>query len=247
MRNPTDLMRAILTNDTAQRIINFVSPIYGNSYVGLWIYQSIGTVLGEVCEIAEQLQYETTPVTSEYLLDFWEDHYKIPRDRTLTSDQRRDRILSKILSRPPCSPARLASTVSSVLNGVPVEVQENVAKNMFLVILKGSTNDIAAAMKAVEQMKPAHLIYRMKAEIDAEADLVVSSAITQAESLVLEPDAVFYETVETSLINAPSAVTLAEVHSLELDAVFFETLETGLAPASVLTHAENHTVEVLNK
>ncbi len=248
MRNKTDMMREILTNETAQRIINFVSPIYGNSYVGLWIYQAIGVVLGEVCEIAEQLQYETTPATAELLLDYWEDHYKIPRDSTLTAAQRRDRILTKIQSRPPCTPSRMASAISSVLNGVPVEIHENVSKNMFLVILKDSTDNIAAAINVVERMKPAHLIYRMKAEIDGKdnpAELMVASAITHAETHVLEPDAVFYETVESSLIPA-SAVTLAEAYEYEPDAVFYETLETGLAPASVITHAENFTVEVFN-
>ena len=55
MRQPTELSAAILTNPIAQEIIDWVSPIYGNSYVGLWIYQAIGSALGRVQTIAESL------------------------------------------------------------------------------------------------------------------------------------------------------------------------------------------------
>ena len=44
MNHQTELMRSILKNQKAQEIIDYVSPIYGNSYVGLWIYEAIGTV-----------------------------------------------------------------------------------------------------------------------------------------------------------------------------------------------------------
>ena len=46
MRYQTELMRSILTNETAQKIIDYISPIYGDSYVGLWLFQAIGTALG---------------------------------------------------------------------------------------------------------------------------------------------------------------------------------------------------------
>ena len=48
MRNPTQLMRSILTDETAQKLIDYVSQVYGDSYVGLWIFQVIGAALGSV-------------------------------------------------------------------------------------------------------------------------------------------------------------------------------------------------------
>ena len=72
MRYQTELMRSILTDETAQKIIDYVSPIYGDSYVGLWLFQAIGTVLGELRNIAEKLRHETTPATADLLLDYWE-------------------------------------------------------------------------------------------------------------------------------------------------------------------------------
>ena len=188
MKYQTELMRKILTNEKAQEIIDYVSPIYGESYVGLWIYQAIGTAMGEICKIAEQLRYETNPATADLLLDYWEDHYKIPEDRTLTKDQRRVRILGKIQSRGPCNPARLEAAVSSALGGAEVKITENVAKNTFLVDILQGVNSILPAVAVLERMKPAHLIYQMRT-IDAhvsDAELKIAIAITQAEIYKVE-------------------------------------------------------------
>lgn len=188
MKNPTDMMRAILTNETAQRIIDFVSPIYGDSYVGLWIYQAIGVALGEICDIAEQLRYETTPATAELLLDYWEDHYKIPRDSSLTVEQRRNRLIAKTQSKRGCSPARLASAISAALNGVPVEIVENVAKNTFLINIKNYVESIVPAVAVAERMKPAHLIYQIRVTTYtvAQRDIDIAIAMTHAEKYKVE-------------------------------------------------------------
>ena len=77
MRNPTELMKSTLTSDTAQKIIDYVSSIYGNSYVALWLFQAIGTALDEICAIAHQLRYETNADTADLLLDYWEKQYGI--------------------------------------------------------------------------------------------------------------------------------------------------------------------------
>jgi hypothetical protein len=182
------MMREILTNETAQRIIDFVSPIYGNSYVGLWIYQAIGVVLEEVYDIANQLQYEITPATSELLLDYWEDHYKIPRDSSLTAQQRQQRILSKLVSRGGCTPHRMAKAISAALNGVDVDIEENVAKNTFRIYIREFVDSIAPAVAVAERMKPAHLVYQIQVATRtvAQAEIDVAIAMTRAEMYKVE-------------------------------------------------------------
>ena len=188
MRYQTEMMRAILTNPKAQTIIDYVSPIYGNSYVGLWLFQTIGTALDEAATMADQLRYETNPATAELLLDLWEDHYGIHRDSSLTVEQRRIRIIAKTQSRGPCAPARLESAVSAVVGGAKVEITENVAKNTFLVNIRESVNDLVPVVAVIERMKPAHLIYqiRVATKVVSEADLKVAIAMTHAESYRVE-------------------------------------------------------------
>lgn len=188
MNHPTELMRAILTSPKAQEIIDYVSPIYGNSYVGLWLFQAIGTVLGEICDIADKLRYETNPATADLLLDQWEDHYGIPRNTGLTKEQRRARIITITQSRGPCNPYKLAAAISSALGGVEVDIEENIAKNTFLVNIREVVDDFSPAVAVLERMKPAHLIYqiRVATQMVSEADIKLAIAMTQAEQYRVE-------------------------------------------------------------
>lgn len=188
MRNPTELMQQILQNEISQRIIDYVSPIYGDSYVGLWIYESIGGVLKEVVDIAEALKSEGNPATSVLLLDYWEKYYQLPTDPTLTTEQRQQRIIAKIRQRGPLNPTVLAQMVSAALGGVPVTITENVAKNTFLVNIKEAVESINPAVAVLEERKPAHLIYQIQvvAETVSELDIKIAIAVTHAEKFKVE-------------------------------------------------------------
>lgn len=188
MRYQTELMRSILTNETAQMIIDYVSPIYGNSYVGLWIFQAIGTALDEVCKIAEQLKHETNPATADLLLDYWEREYALPTDPSLTKEQRRKKIIAKTQSHGPANPARLSAAVSAALGGVEVDITENVDKNTFQVNIREHVESILPAVAVIERMKPAHLVYRIRVvtQTIADVELKVAIAMTHAEQYKVE-------------------------------------------------------------
>lgn len=188
MRKPTELMKSILTNETAQRIIDFVSPIYGNSYVGLWIYEAIGVILSEIYAIAVQMRYETNASTSELLLDYWERQYGLPVDSSLTIEQRRKRLLTKKRNRGSCNPARLSNAVSVALGGVQVDVEENVAQNTFRVIVRELVPSLAPAVAVIERMKPAHLVYQLViiTQTVSDADIKVAIATTHSEQYKVE-------------------------------------------------------------
>lgn len=188
MRNPTDMMRQILTSPSAQKMIDYVSPVYGNSYVGLWLFQAIGTILDPVAGYAETLRTEANPITSVLLLDLWEQQYNLPADSRLTTAQRQARLASKLRSRGPCNPSRLAAAISSALGGAEVDVEENVDKNTFLVNIREVIDDITPAVAIIEQMKPAHLIYqiRVATQTVSEADIKIAIAMTQAERYRVE-------------------------------------------------------------
>lgn len=183
MRYQTELMRRILTNEKAQEIIDYVSPIYGDSYVGLWLFQAIGTVLGEVCAIAEQLRYETNPTSADLLLDYWEREYGIAPDPSRTKEQRRAQIIAKIRNHGPVNPGMLGDAVSAALGGVEVDIVENVEQNTFLVNIRENVDTITPAVAVIERMKPAHLVYQVQVATQtiAEADLRIAIALTHTE------------------------------------------------------------------
>lgn len=188
MRYQTELMRAILTNETAQKMVGYVSPIYGNSYVALWIFQAVGTILGEVYDLAQAMMTETNPTTATLLLDQWEEHYGIQRGVGMTPEQRRSRILSKMQTKGPCNPATMEAAVSAVLGGVKVEVTENVAKNTFRVNVRESVTDYTPAIAVIERLKPAHLLYELQVATKtvATADIKTAIAVTTADKFTVE-------------------------------------------------------------
>lgn len=165
MKYQTEMMRAILQNETAQEIIDYVSQIYGESYVALWVYEVIGTALNEAIGLANALRDEAGPGTSDFLLDYWEDHYGLPRDSTLTTEQRRAWLLQKIQDRAPINPTKLAKAISDAVGGAPTSIDENTAKNTFEVTIQGPPTSIDRAWSVLNRKKPAHLLVNVNVKI----------------------------------------------------------------------------------
>lgn len=134
-----------------------MSRIYGESYVGLWCYQVIGVVLGEVLGFAEQLRVEAQPSTAVLLLDLWELHYGIVPDASMTVAQRQAQLMRKTSARSPASPARLAAAVAGYL-GFAVEIEENTETNTFTVVLLDGLATVEPVAQLLKPMKPAHLL-----------------------------------------------------------------------------------------
>lgn len=140
MNYQTKLMQEILTNEKAQELIDYVSQIYGNSYVGLWFFQAIGTVLGPIYDMSEQLRYETSPATANLLLPYFEAQYGIQADPSMTLDQRREVVVAAMRSKGACTPARLADSVSAALGGVPVEIIEYAGNSLVFTEIEAIVN-----------------------------------------------------------------------------------------------------------
>ena len=228
MKQQTELMRRILKHEIAQKIIDYVSPIYGDSYVALWIYEAIGVALSEIVTIAEKLRYEANPMTTTLLMDYWEDHYGLHRDSRRTMEERRERLLEKIRFRAPCNPEKLAKAMERVLE-VPVEITERVAKNTFQVEIMDTVADFGKllhALSVLEKRKPAHLIYRVNVNnpVD-ETDLKLAAATTMEEqySVGVEAIKLVLQTTLEKAIKLGAAVSVRENYRVDPNDIAIET------------------------
>ena len=167
-------MRTILTNETAQEIIDWVSQLYGESYVGLWVYQVLGIILGEIRAMGEQLRQEVRPSTAELTLDQWELLYGLTNGSELTTAQRQDRLLERKLRRVPMNPDRLERLVQA-MTGCKAEVTENVAPYVFAVRVfydnAAPGFDIRPVIGRIREVRPAHLSFLLIACRGAEQHL----------------------------------------------------------------------------
>ena len=156
----TDLMDKILESEAAQRIIDYVSDVYGESYVGLWLFQVIGIVIDDINTIIMGLFDEIFPETSEKLLPYWEKEYGIIPDDTLTIEERRANIKAKMQMMAPINPAKLENILSDTVEKEEM-ITEVTGSNKIIINVIGYVDDLTGMREIIERLKPAHVIYEI--------------------------------------------------------------------------------------
>lgn len=161
MYNRTELIDKILTSPEAQKIIDFVSPVYGEAYTALHLFNSIGKVLDELDEFPDTFKDQIFVQTADpWSLEYWEKQYGIVPEQNITEEERRRNLLEK-MGRRFNNPKRIEDVLTSML-GYEVEVKENTDVNKFSVLVKGYVPDLESAKTFIDRVKPAHLIYEIK-------------------------------------------------------------------------------------
>ena len=176
----TEMMDKILKSPMAQQIIQQVSPIYGEAYTVLWLYQIIGTVLDQMQEWTDSLAQQRRIKTATWSIPYWEEQYGITPDASWDLEQRRQNVIAAKRYKAPINPKKMEDLISAIV-GLPVTVTENIRKNTFLVNIEGYTQEYARAVANIENMKPAHLIYEIKVSEMTQSKLNVYSKILVSE------------------------------------------------------------------
>ena len=127
----TDLMEQILTSESAKQMIDYVSPIYGKSRIGLWLFQVIGLEIDDVKTICEDIFDQIFVDRATWGLPIWEKEYGITPLPDQTIEQRRTQISQMRIKRP-LNPKRFEKIIEA-LSGVETKLIENTAKNTFQV------------------------------------------------------------------------------------------------------------------
>lgn len=98
--------------------------------------------------------------TATWGLEHWEDEYGITPDPSLSYEQRRQNLITKIQYTAPITPRKIADRISSLFN-IPVTVKE-IAGNSFEIVLSKLVLDHSELYEIVDRIAPAHLIYDVK-------------------------------------------------------------------------------------
>lgn len=160
----TELKKKIITNKTAEYIVDNLSPVYGEDYVGLNIINTMGVRLGDLIKFITQLGYEGTPFRATWSLDYWEDSLDLPRDPKLNTQQRRDRIINYRLTKFSSNPWKLNKIIKD-FTGKDSEIIENTDEYTFSIaveMLGGlSLDKLIEALEEINSVKPAHIVYKL--------------------------------------------------------------------------------------
>ena len=184
----TELMQEILQSQAARDILDELSPIYGEGRVALWLFQVIGEELDDTREWTAEVMDQVVPHTATWSLDYWEDELAIPRDPTLSTQKRRERILSYLRNRAPMNPYTLARVASSAANDAECRIEERTGGgSIFTVWVSAipSDTDLAKIRAAVDRAKQARLSYEVKYEQHTAGTIYTGGALQLSYNITI--------------------------------------------------------------
>lgn len=173
-----DLKDSILTNVTARRMVSNVSPIYENSYIGLWLFEAIAREYEEAWELINTLPDQLFPETATWAIDLWERRYAIEPDQSLPIEERRRRVITKRSVPRPLNPQAITSMLMNITNRV-TEYQEHTGPYTFGVFLNntegGRQVDIDAILALIRKHKQAHKSFDFALQSETTASISVET------------------------------------------------------------------------
>jgi len=173
------LREDILQSEAGQRMIETVTPIYDNSYVGLWMFEAMGREWDSFIAIIESLKTELDPETTTWMLPLWERRYGITPPGGATTEQRRAAVIQMRALPSPMTPYRLEKYLETV-TGRTVEVIENVDDYTFGIIITGGDDDAPMSLESlrshIRRHKPSHMAYDLTMQAETGISIKVETA-----------------------------------------------------------------------
>ena len=161
------LRDSIITSKTAERMLGRVSPIYDNSYVGLWMFEAIGREYDQLWEIVNSFPDQLFPESATWSIELWERRYGIVPIEGQSLETRRQRVLAMRSTPKPLNPFQVESYIR-IMYERDCEVVDNVGSYTFGVYIIATdtpkelnVRDITAYL---DRHKPSHMSYELAFE-----------------------------------------------------------------------------------
>lgn len=182
----TDLIEEILTSESAKRMIQRVTNKYGESYVGLWLFQIIGIANDELKDMVDSFKLQVVPQTATWSLPWWEESLGITTDESLSIEERRQNCIEKKRKRSPMNTSRIEEIISSVA-GVSVRMDEYYAKRCFAIYISAipSIIDEEAVRKKLKEIKQSHMTFNIFYEVAITEKIYCGGAVQKFKEITL--------------------------------------------------------------
>lgn len=164
------------TSPAAKRALKTISPIYDKAYVGKWMLQVMGLEIDEAWKFFEELRLQAFPETATWGIVYWEQRYHIPPDDSLTTEERRQRVIIKRGKRSPMNPARIEQFTRDVTGRQTVVTERNEEYVFLVSILPGESEvDYSELIKTIRSVKPSHLSFSVLFQTDVRLTIQATS------------------------------------------------------------------------
>lgn len=142
---------------TGKRMLKRVSPIYDNSIFMKMFYEGVGSEFDKVRAYFETLREQSFPHLVDWAIEYQEHKYSIIPDKSLTLEQRRERLKIKIESKRPLNPAILEKYIA---DNYGIEVYLGETDPGFITIELEHYEDLLKFLQWLLREKPAHLMLK---------------------------------------------------------------------------------------
>lgn len=158
------LRDTIITSPSAEKMLGRVSPIYDNSYVGLWLFEAIGREYDGLREIVDTFPDQLFPQSVTWAIELWEQRYGITPRPSQTLEERRAAIKAIRTKSMSFTPAVLEQYIYN-LTGRRAEVVDHIDEFTFGVYIDdtdGMRNASVDDIKAyINRNKHSHMSYEL--------------------------------------------------------------------------------------
>ena len=166
----------IIRSQSAEVFLRSVTKgFYNQSYTALWMYEVIGREWDELREWSEGMRAEIHPQTCTWSIPIWEWVYGFGPDESLTLEERRRRVLSKVFGVKPINPESIRRGVSAVA-GMEASVTDFTNPYGFGITLLPDieTTPDEAILAAIQDGKITRYVRKVKpAHLRVDIDIIV--------------------------------------------------------------------------
>jgi|CZCA01.1.fsa_nt_gi hypothetical protein len=147
----------MIASAKGKRFLEYISPIYEQSIIMQAILEAIGAEWDDVDRLTDEVFAQLFPQTATWGIVYWERLVGIPRNDSLSIEQRRARVLTRMQTRWPVTKSRLEQIVNQFVSSKDARIQERYADYSFDIILPFGGFDYSEVTRLIEEVKPAHL------------------------------------------------------------------------------------------
>ena len=179
----------MITSPKGRKFLGYISPIYDQSTIMQAILEAIGAEWDDVDRLTDEVFAQLFPQTATWGIVYWEWLLGIPPNDSLSIEQRRARVLTRMQTRWPMTKERMEQLVRTFSKDKQAFIREFFDQYRFEVLFNLTQSvDLETVYEVIEEAKPAHLGYSLVARLrQGEKRVFISSTLLAGEEITVYP------------------------------------------------------------
>lgn len=179
----------MINSAKGRRLFGYISPIYDHAVIMQAVMEAIGSEWDDVDWLIEEVFSQLFPQTATWGIVYWERLVGIPRNDSLSIEQRRARVLTRMQTRWPMTKERMEQLVRTFSKDKQAYIRQFFNEYRFEVLFNlAQSIDLKTVNEVVSEAKPAHLDFSLVMGLrQGEKSIYVGSAMLVGEEITVYP------------------------------------------------------------